>query len=80
MDEAKNAVEIAVLREQINGLREQHKAHAQATASQFDRLGEKVDELIAIMNKGKGAYAVSIMVAGIISAALVKAVTYIVGR
>lgn len=80
MDQHKNTIEIAVVKEQISGLREQAKSHADNTKEQFDKLGEKVDDLIALMNKGKGAYAASLMFAGTVGAALVSAVSWIISR
>ena len=82
MIEQENAIKIAVLQEQIAGLREQQKAHAEATniqlnrvTSRLDTMAQKQDELIAIMNRGRGAFAVSMVVAGIIGGAIVKAVS-----
>ena len=72
MKEQEHAIRIAVLEEQIRGMREQQKSHNTATQHRFDELDDKVDQLIAVMNRGKGAYAVSLALAGVIGAALIK--------
>lgn len=72
MDETENAIKIAVVQEQISGLREQQKAHAEATKEQLASLGIKIDELTAIMNRGKGAFAASMALAGALGAAIVS--------
>lgn len=69
-DENANAIKIAVIEEQIRGLRDQSAAHQRATQTNFETLGGKVDELIAVMNRGKGAYAASLALAGALGAAL----------
>lgn len=68
MDEHDNAVKIAVVEEQIKGLREQQSAHNSNTQNRFNTLEEKIDELFAVMNRGKGAYAASLAIAGAIGA------------
>lgn len=65
-------VRIAVLEEQIKGIREQQRLHNATTQQRFDALEEKLDELTALMNRGRGAYAASLMLAGAIGAALLK--------
>ncbi len=72
MKEQEHAIRIAVLEEQIRGMREQQKSHNASTQSRFDELDDKVDQLIAVMNRGKGAYAASLALAGVIGAALIK--------
>jgi hypothetical protein len=67
-----NTVEIAVLKEQIKGIREQQSAHAKDTRERFDDMGHKLDELLAMLNKGKGAYAVLFMLSGVIGALVIK--------
>ena len=57
--EQDNRLKIAVVQEQIGGLREQQRAHYTVTQARFDQLENKVDELIAVMNRGRGAYAAS---------------------
>lgn len=74
MTEQEHAVRIAVLEEQIRGVREQQRSHNEVTQRRFDGLDSKVDQLIAIMNRGKGAYAVSLALAGIIGAVIIKGI------
>ena len=75
--EGNNAVKIAVLDEQIKGLREQASAHNSSTISRLNHIEEKLDDLTAIMNRGKGAYAASLAIAGSIGAAVITALGYI---
>ncbi|MDX2095650.1 MAG: hypothetical protein SFW64_06915 [Alphaproteobacteria bacterium] len=70
--EQKNALKIAVLEEQIIGLREQQRAHNAATQKRFDGMEKKLDELTAIMNRGKGAYAASMALAAGVGAILIE--------
>jgi len=44
------------LEEQILGLREQQKAHALETKEALRDIGAEIKELLATINKGKGAY------------------------
>jgi len=67
-----NTVKIAVLEEQIKGIREQQAVHAKDTRERFDAMGDKLDELLAMMNKGKGAYAVLFLISGALGAAFIK--------
>lgn len=67
-----NTVKIAVLEEQIKGVREQQSAHAKDTRERFDVMDSKLDELLAMLNKGKGAYAVLFLLSGAIGAAVIK--------
>lgn len=67
-----NAMKIAVLEEQMIGLREQQRAHNAATQKRFDGMEKKLDELTAIMNRGKGAYAASMALAAGIGAILIE--------
>ena len=74
MPEQMNALKIAVLEEQMIGLREQQRAHNTSTQKRFDGMEKKLDELTAIMNRGRGAYAASMALAAGIGAVLVEAV------
>lgn len=76
-DKPQNDVRIAVLEEQIKGLREQQKAHADETRSALNGISHKIEALSETMNKGKGAFAVSILLAGIIGGAATKAIAAI---
>lgn len=75
--EQMNALKIAVLEEQMIGLREQQRAHNTATQKRFDSMERKLDELTAIMNRGKGAYAASMALAAAIGAILIEAVAIV---
>lgn len=77
--EAVNAIKIAVLQEQIVGLREQQKAHNDTTQRRFNGLENKIDELTAIMNRGRGAYAASMALAAGIGAVLIESITIVTG-
>lgn len=70
-----NTVKIAVLEEQIKGIREQAATHARDTRERFDDMGEKLDELLTAFNKGKGAYAALFVVSGAVGAAVIKIAT-----
>lgn len=72
--EQRNALKIAVLEEQIIGLREQQRVHYAATQKRFDGMEKKLDELTAIMNRGKGAYAASMVLAAGIGAILIETI------
>ncbi len=67
-----NSIKIAVLEEQVKGIREQQSAHAKDTRERFDDVSHKLDELLAMLNKGKGAYAVLFLLSGAIGAAVIK--------
>lgn len=75
--ETENAVAIAVINEQISGIREQHKAHNEQTQDKLNSMEHKIDELTAIMNRGKGAYAASMAFAGVIGAAILAGVDFL---
>lgn len=76
MNETDNAIKIAVVEEQIKGLREQQTAHNLSTQNRFDSLSKKLDDLTAIMNRGRGAYAASMIFAGAIGAALLALLSW----
>ena len=69
-DEQGNAIKIAVLEEQTRGLLAQSTTYNIAAQKRFDHLEAKVDELIAVMNRGKGAYAASMALAAGLGAAV----------
>jgi hypothetical protein len=73
--EANHAVKIAVLQEQISGLRQQQRAHNEVAQQRFNALENKIDELTAIMNRGRGAYAASMALAAGIGALLIQVVS-----
>lgn len=72
MNEVENTVKIAVLEEQIRGIREQQAAHAKDTRERFDDVESKLDELLTVLNKGRGAYAVLFLLSGAIGAMFIK--------
>lgn len=74
--EQQNAVKIAVIEEQIVGLREQQRAHNANAQTRFDSMERKLDELTAIMNRGKGAYAASMALAAAIGAILIQVMNF----
>lgn len=77
MPEQQNAVRIAVIEEQIAGLRQQQRAHNESTQRRFDGMEMKLDELTAIMNRGKGAFAASMALAAAIGAILIEAINVV---
>ena len=74
--EQQNALKIAVIEEQITGLREQQRAHNANAQARFDSMEKKLDDLTAIMNRGKGAYAASMALAAGIGAILIQLMNF----
>jgi len=81
-----NAIKIAVLEEQFRGLREQQKAHSDASIKRFDEMmasqaaqTASLVKLEAIMNRGKGAFAASMMFAGAIGATALAVISWFLG-
>jgi len=72
--ESTNAIKIAVVQEQILGLREQQRAHNDTAQRRFNGLESKIDELTAIMNRGRGAYAASMALSAGIGAVLIQVI------
>lgn len=66
------AIDIAVLKEQIHGLREQQRAHSQKTDERFSGIDNKLEILINTMNRGKGIFAASLFLAGIVGGAIMN--------
>ena len=77
--EHSNRVEIAVLKEQISGLREQHRAHSESTSRRFDGVEGKIDQLLEGFNKSKGIGIALVIASGIIGAGLSKIVGVFIG-
>ena len=75
ISEQRNAIKIAVIEEQVMGLREQQRGLYENTQKRFDHMEVKLDELTAVMNRGRGAYAASLMLAGAVGATLLKALS-----
>ena len=72
MSEQANAIKIARVEAHIEGLREQQKANGERSDKRFDGLETKIDELAALMNRGRGAYTASMLIAGAIGAFVLK--------
>ncbi len=64
--EHQNAIKIAIVETELKGLREQQKAHADEMREGMKEIRGDVAELMAIMNKGRGAFAASVAVAAAI--------------
>lgn len=86
-DHKPNEVKIAVLEEkieslrdsvgrQIEGIREQQRAHAAENRAFNGEIKQEVAKLNAVINQGKGAYAVSLWVAGVVGAGLAAVAGY----
>lgn len=71
-EEQEHGIRIAVIEEKIGALREQQRAHNAATQARFDRMERKLDDLTAVINRGKGAYAASLVLAGLVGGFLLK--------
>lgn len=81
-----HAVDIAVLKVELNGLREQQKSHAVDTRDRFDTIEERFDSLIeqletisAAFNKGKGIAAVILVLGGMLGASFFKGAGALLG-
>lgn len=70
--EHENNIRIAVMEEQIKGIREQQRSHYEVAQRRFDELEQKADALIAIVNRGRGAYAASLVLAGLLGGFIIK--------
>lgn len=68
MDEKANSVKIAVLESKIEGLREQQKAHAIETKLAIAELSKDVRDLVAVMNRGRGAFGFAMILSGSLGA------------
>ena len=76
-DELQNALKIAVIEEQILGLREQSRVHNATTQKRLDRMEKKLDELTAIMDRGRGAFAASMALAAGVGAVVIEGVNFV---
>lgn len=76
-NELQNALKIAVIEEQIFGLREQQRAHNETTQRRLDSVEKKLDELTAIMNRGRGAFAASMALAAGIGAVMIEGINFV---
>lgn len=77
MVERGTQVRIAVMEEQIRAIREQQRAHYTTTQRRFDDVERKMDDLLAVINRGRGAYAASLVVAGLVGGFLLKLGTFL---
>ena len=77
---SENDIKIAVLEEQIKGLREQHKAHSDQTRELLTRLFDEMDALKEAMNKGKGVFAASLTIAGVLGGIISTVVQWVTNR
>jgi hypothetical protein len=77
-DEHENSVKIAVLQEQILGLREQQKAHNESTQGKFAIIESKIDSILSTVNHGRGAYVASLAVLGTVGAAALGIISWII--
>lgn len=75
-----NETRIAVLESELKGLREQHKYHAESTNKKIDGLAEKVDGLCTVMNRGKGAFAVSMAIATLVGGTVISMIIRIIDK
>lgn len=80
-------VKIAVIQEQIKGIREQQKVHADTTAqnfikqdSNFATIFTSLKEINIALSRGNGVFIASLSFAGLIGAAITWVVTYMAGR
>ena len=71
--ETSNALKIAVIEEQIKNINK----NLEHISDNFDRMSTKLDELTAAMNRGKGAYAASLAIAGAIGAGAMSLITMV---
>lgn len=74
MSESENAIKIAVVQEQLLGLRAQQEFNNETTQGRLNALEGKIDELAAIMNRGRGAYAASMALAAAIGGVLLEVI------
>ena len=77
MTEESTEVKLAVLTEQVKGIREQQKAHAETTQSMFTKLFEGLDSLKADMNRGKGVFAAALTISGVVGGIITLIVNFL---
>lgn len=68
--------QMALVTQEVNGLREQHKAHAVKMENSIGRIDGKIENMLETINKGKGAFAFTVLTAGAIAALLSKALGF----
>ena len=86
--ENENSKEIAVLKAEFRGQREQSKAHAESLDKKIDEsmkevkfeihgMNKKIDEINKAMNRGRGAFAAAMAMASVIGAGILAATQYL---
>lgn len=76
MSETQNAIDIARLQERMDGIREQQRVHNETTQKRFNDIQEQLTEVLAAMNRGRGAYTASLLLAGALGSALLAAIKW----
>jgi hypothetical protein len=72
-----NAVEIGRLQEQLRAVQTQQAQYAANTEKLFDKLFNEIDVLKAALNRGRGVFAASLTIAGIIGGTATALVEYL---
>ena len=75
-----NDVEIAILREQLQAIREQQKRDAEQNKDLFNKLFNKIDILESTLNRGKGVFAAALTFAGIGGGVIATLLDYMTKR
>jgi hypothetical protein len=70
-------VRIAVVETKIEGLREQNKAQYDSLKSEVYLIKDDIKSLIAVMNRGKGAYTASLLLAGTLGTGILAGVQWL---
>lgn len=60
-----NEIEIAILKEQLQAIREQQKRDGEQNRELFNKLFTKIDILESTLNRGKGVFTAALTFAGI---------------
>lgn len=71
---------LAVVEYEQKNLREQHKAQSDVIVGRLEKIDEKVDELTAVMNRGKGMFTAALLAAGVIGGAVTKLIGFLIGK
>lgn len=72
-----NALKIAVIEEQIYGLRAQQNAHYESALRRFDHMEQKLDKLTAALHQSRGALAAASAIAACVGALMLQAAEFI---
>jgi hypothetical protein len=76
MSETQNAIDIARLQERMDGIREQQRVHNETTQRRFNEVQAQLTEVLAAMNRGRGAYTASLLLAGALGSAVLAAIKW----